>query len=165
MTVRGNSNLAVPTFIPLVEATRKYNLSEDALTRLIQDGRIDAAQLPSGELVVSDSDLGEAKTKEQIIEEEYGHLRRKPITVSQASKKYSIPGTTIRNWIANGYIETVGNSYPMSLDEATVAYCASVYRSRKKAGIPGFGAPLLDEIGLPYELKHPRLSEHRRRKE
>jgi hypothetical protein len=61
----GNVNVAVPTFIPLTDAARKYNISENVLTRLIQDGRIDAAQLASRELLVSDEGLNE-KTKEQI---------------------------------------------------------------------------------------------------
>jgi hypothetical protein len=53
----GNLNVAIPTFIPLADAARKYNISENVLTSLIQDGRIDAAQLPSGELAVSDDGL------------------------------------------------------------------------------------------------------------
>ena len=51
----------------------------------------------------------------------------------------------------------------MKLDEAEVAYCAEIYHERKAAGIRS-GAPLLDEDGLPYELKHPELSAYRCRK-
>jgi hypothetical protein len=65
----------LPTFVPLSEAVRRYNLTEDVLTRLIRDGRIEAAQLPSGELLVSDDDLGETKTKEQITEEKFGNYQ------------------------------------------------------------------------------------------
>jgi hypothetical protein len=158
----GNSNLSIiPTFIPLAEAVRKYNLTEDVLTRLIQDGRINAAQLPSGELLVSDESLNE-KTKEQIIEEQFGHLRGQAVTISQASQKYNIAGMTIRDWVARNYITIVDEGYPVRVNEAEVAYCADIHQQRQAAGITG-GVPLLDENGLPYRLKHPELSEYRRR--
>ena len=50
----------------------------------------------------------------------------------------------------------------MELDEAEVAYCAGIYHERKTLGITR--VPLLDENGLAYELKHPKLFEYRRRK-
>jgi predicted site-specific integrase-resolvase len=146
----------------VTEAARIYNLTEDVLTRLIQDGRINAAQLPSGELLVSDQSLNE-KTKEQIIEDKYGHLKGKPITISEAMDKYRIPqDSTIRRWITKGYIEVVDDGYPMRVDEAEVAYCTSIYHQRQAAGIRS-GAPLLNEDGTPYQLKHPELSKQRRR--
>ena len=37
----------VPAYLPLPDAARKYHISEKVLTRLIQDGRIEAAKLPS----------------------------------------------------------------------------------------------------------------------
>ena len=43
----------IPTVLPLPDAARKYNLTEQALTQLIQTGKIEAVQLPSGELLVS----------------------------------------------------------------------------------------------------------------
>jgi hypothetical protein len=158
----GNLKVAVPTFIPLADAARKYNISENVLTRLIQNGRIDAAQLPSGELLVSDEGLNE-KTKEQIIEEKYGHLKGKSITISDAMDKYRIPqDSTIRRWITKGCIEVVDDGYPMRVDEAEVAYCTSIYHQRQTAGIRS-GAPLLNEDGTPYQLKRPELSQQRRR--
>jgi hypothetical protein len=158
----GNLKVAVPTFIPLADAVRKYDLTEEVLTRLIQDGRIEAAQLPSGELLVSDESLN-GKTKEQIIEEQFGHLQGKAVTISQASQKYNIAGMTIRDWIARNYITIVDDGYPVRVNEAEVAYCADIHEQRQAAGITG-GVPLLDENGLPYRLKHPELSEYRRRK-
>ena len=47
--------LNVPTYIPLPEAAQKHGLSEQALTQLIQAGKIEAVQLPSGEVLVSAS--------------------------------------------------------------------------------------------------------------
>jgi hypothetical protein len=156
----GNLNVAIPTFIPLADAARKYNISENVLTSLIQDGRIDAAQLPSGELLVSDESLN-GKTKEQIIQEEFAHLIGRPITISEAAEKYGLAGTTLRESVNREYIQIIGTGYPMKVNEAEVAYCAVVYRDRAKSG---FSTRIFDESGEPYQLKHPDLAEYRRRK-
>jgi hypothetical protein len=161
----GNFSLQLPTFIPLTEALRKYNLTEEVLTRLIQDGRIEAAQLPSGELLVSDESLN-GKTKEQIIEEQFGHLRGKLITISEAAEKYDVSRKTVEAWIyRNQYLSIIDDtSYPKRIDEAEVAYCANIYHERQKMGLR-HGIPLLDEDGLPVlELKHPELAKYRRKK-
>jgi hypothetical protein len=154
----GNLKVMVPTFIPLAEAVHKYNLTEEVLTRLIRDGRIDGAQLPSGDLLVSDDGLNEAKTKEQIIKEEFSRLCENPVTVSEAENRYGLQNQTIRNWVTLGYIRVVDNDYPMKLDEADVAYCAKIYHER--GGRPG--ARIFDSDGNPYQLKHPELAEYRR---
>jgi hypothetical protein len=154
----------VPVFILISDAARKHNLSEKVLTQFIQDGKIEAVQLPSGELLVPDNDLDKAKSKKQIIAEKFSELQGQPITISQASKKYRVPGTTIREWIPLGYIRVIDDDdYPMKLDEAEVAYCAYIYHQRKASQV-GFGVPLLDEDGLAYELKHPELSQYRRKR-
>ncbi len=158
MATSGNSKLSIPTFMSVTEAARIYNLTEDVLTRLIQDGRIDAAQLSSGELLVSDQSLNEAKTKEQIIKEEFSRLCGNPVTVSEAENRYELQNQTIRNWVTLGYIRVVDNDYPMKLDEADVAYCAKIYHER--GGRPG--ARIFDRDGNPYQLKHPELAEYRR---
>jgi hypothetical protein len=45
--------LNISTYIPLSETAQEHGVSEQALTQLIQAGRIDAVQLPSGELLVA----------------------------------------------------------------------------------------------------------------
>ncbi|MBE7550107.1 MAG: hypothetical protein HS126_03395 [Anaerolineales bacterium] len=78
----------VPTFIPLVEAAQIYNLSEKALTQLIQTGKMRAVQLPTGELLVAAESNGhKPKTKEQIIREEFADLLGKPISVHRTGKQ------------------------------------------------------------------------------
>ena len=115
--------LDVPTYLPLPEAARKYELSEKVLTQLIQAGKIEAVQLPSGELLVSaNNDPQKIRTREQIIAEKFGDLIEQPITVSEASKRYKVLGRTIREWISLDYIQVVDDSYPMKIDEAEVAY-------------------------------------------
>jgi excisionase family DNA binding protein len=153
-------SVTIPTFIPLADAARKYNIPENMLTRLIQDGRIEAARLPSGELLVSDNGLNQ-KTKEQIIEEKFRHLQGIPITVTEAAEKYNIVRNTLLNWVKYGHITVLKPGYRMELNEAEVAYCAEVYRKRTCLG---FSTRIFDENGLPYQLKHPDLAAHRRRK-
>ena len=150
---------AVPTYLPLSQAAKKYNISENVLTRMIQDGRIEGAQLPSGELLVSDDGLGQTKTKEQIIEENFAHLRGQAIAINEAAEKYNLQYMTIRRWIAHGYIEVIDDGYPMKIDEADIAYCARIYQERGRRG-----TRIFDENGNPYELKRPKLHEYRRKK-
>ncbi len=147
----------LPVFLPIEEAASKYQIPLTVLTRLVQDGKIEAIQL-DGRVAVSEESL---KTKEQIIKERFSCLVGQPITISEAVEKYHITShQTIRNWVARGYVKVVDGGYPTKLDEADVAYCADVYRQRQALG----GVPLLDETGRPYELKRPELAEYRRRK-
>jgi hypothetical protein len=156
--------LDIPTYLPLSEAAQKFELSEQALTQLIQAGKIEAVRLSSGEVLVpANNDPQKIRTKEQIIAEKFGDLREQPITISEASERYKVLGRTIREWVSLDYIQVVDHSYPVKIDEAEAAYCAEIFHERKAAGIRS-GAPLLDEHGLPYELKHPELSAYRRRK-
>ena len=152
------------TYIPLKQAAKKYGISEKALLEQVESGSLVPARLPNGDLLVAERDVDpKAKTKEQIIDEHYGELKKQPITISEAEKKYRVLGRTIRFWVSLGYISTINHCYPMRLDEAEVAYCAEIFHERQQAGT-GSGAPLLDENGLRYELKRPELSEYRRRK-
>ena len=165
MATIGNSTVTLPTFIPLSEALGKYSITENMLTRLVRDGRIEAAQLPSGEILVSDSGIAQTRTKQQIISDDYRHLRKVPISISTAAEKYDVPAPTIRGWVTRKYITVIDSGYPMMLDESEIAFCARIHHERRTAGIPSKAPiPLLDENQRPYRLKHPDLFEYRRRK-
>lgn len=159
-----NPNPNIPTYLPLADAAQKYGVSEMVLTQLILAGKIEAIQLPTGELLVAaDTNGHKIPTKDETILKEFAHLRGQWITVSEASTKYHVPGTTIREWINLEYVQTKVDSYPMKLNEAEIAYCAKIHNERKTSGSRS-GVPLLNKDGRPYELKHPALSEYRRRK-
>lgn len=103
------------------------------------------------------------RSKEEIIQDEYAELSGVGITFSKASKKYSVPNTTTRDWVnVHGWIDVVDSGYPFKIDEAQTAYIANIYHDRKQAGTLG-GAPLVDDNGLPYELLHPELSNKRKK--
>jgi hypothetical protein len=153
-------------YIPLADVTKKFNLSVKVLRQLIESGKIRAATLPDGEIVVSETSAQVAIINEQlksVRREEFRHLRGHPITITEAMEKYDIPGMTVRGWVKRNQVATLESGYGMKLDEADVAYCAKVYNIRKSSGSLS-GAPLFDEKGNPNLLKHPELSEYRRRK-
>jgi hypothetical protein len=107
----------------------------------------------------------EPLTKKEIIERRWPELAGKPISLSEAAKRHNVPRSTVEKWLEKGYIEVLDqDAYPMTVDEADVAYCANIYRERKQAGTGFFGAPLLDDHGLPYQLKRPDVAEYRRQK-
>lgn len=162
-----NAALAVdvPTYLPLSEAANKYNLSEESLTQLIETGKMQAVQTPSGELLVAAVNNGsESKTKQEIIAEKFAHLRGQMITATEASEKYGLPRANILTWKLRGYISVLKPGYRMELDEADIAYCAFVYH-RKKEEYSGkvVGANLFDDEGNPYQVKYPDLARQRRR--
>lgn len=152
----------VPTYLPLSDAAKKYGLSEKVLTQMVQAGKIEAVQLPTGDLLVAaENNSHKFQTKEEIIAKDYHHLQGRWITISEASEKYHIAGPTIRKWIKNEYLNIVNpEDYPIKLDEAEVAYCAKVYH--EQGGKPGMR--IFDEVGQPYRLKHPKLSVYRQHK-
>jgi hypothetical protein len=115
--------------------------------------------LAAGVFVVT----AEKQTKAEIIAAKFPTLIGQPITLSDASQKYNVPRTVISTWYyRNNYISPLDpTAYPKFFNEAEIAYLAEIYAQRKKTGSK---APLLDETGLPYELKHPELAEYRRRK-
>jgi len=116
-------------------------------------------ELPTGETVIEYVD-----TKQDILKQKYANLMGNPITISEAAAKYGVPRPTIQRWKDNGYITILELSYPAKFDEAEIKYCVDIYLEKKQLGLGFYGSPLLDEDGLPYQLKHPQLSEYRRRK-
>ena len=175
------NNTHLEHVLPLPEAAQRLGLSSKALKDLVERGTIKAVQF-NGEIAVPESEIPE------ITREQFKHLKGKPITVSEAALParfdkqgrlldrydskgqpieglgYGIYDDTIRLWVKKyQYVKVLSPGYGMTLDEADVAFCAAVYHERKKAGTLK-KVPLLDDAGRPYQLKHPSLSEYRRKK-
>lgn len=119
-----------------------------------------------GDIIAVFNDTGEELLKQRIPTKQ-DFLKRelvgKPITVSEAVKKYGVPQTTILTWIKNGFVSVLERGYRTIIDEADIDYCAMIYQERKQSGI-GFRAPLFNEDGLPYKLEHEQLAIYRRNK-
>ncbi len=160
----------VPVYLPLAEAASKFGLSKKVLTQMIQAGKIEAVQLPTGELLVAAEKNGQKpKSKEEIIAEKFAHLREQPISASEASRKYSeIYGISISNqlfsrWGQIGHITVLERGYRLQLDEAEVAYCAEIYAQKYKEYEGKMaGVRIFDENGNPYQLKYREVAEQMR---
>ncbi len=139
-------------FLPTPEAARRLRIGVEALNRLIDSGIIKAVQL-NGVVAVSESELRQTITREQ-----FGRLRGREISVSEAVKEYRINAVTIRRWVERGLIRVLKEGYGMELDLADVAYCAAVYKALGGAR----GKRLFDDEGNPYQLKKTEWAAYQR---
>ncbi len=140
--------------------------AKNLLTDLQPGDKIEIEITPTGEVIVNSTknnikNENSTKTKNDILGETYADLIGQSITVTEAAKKYDVNRRNILRWKDKGYITVLESGYQMKLNEAEVAYCADIHKKKKKSGI-GFHAPLFDENGLPYQLKHPALARYRR---
>jgi hypothetical protein len=154
--------------IPLNLAAKRSGLSEATLRNLVETGKIRAAVLPGGEIGVGEKSARQVASYEQINErlrsirrDDFEKLRGKPISISEATRRYGVPGMTLRGWIKRDYVAVLANNHPVLIDNGDVAYCVAVWKMRKSLKVRG---PLLDDKGYPYQLKHPWLSSYRKRK-
>jgi len=158
--------LHLERLIPIHDAAKLLGLSETRLRELVQAGTIKGAILPGGDIGVSENAAEISALNENLMSikrSQFEHVHGSPITVTEASKKYDTNRATILMWVRQKYIRILTPGYRMEIDEADVAYCAAIHAARKGFG-GQTGAPLLDSSGDPYLLKHPKLSEYRRRK-
>jgi len=159
-------NTRIPTYLPLDQAAQKLGLSEKVLTQLIRAGKIQAVQLPSGELLVAaDNNNGqEYKTKAEIIAHNFAHLRGQVIIPYAAEKKYGIHRSNFIRWARAGYIKILREEDRLiELDAADVTYCAYIYQQKKTEYGKVSGAKIFDEDGNPYQVKYPDLAAERRK--
>lgn len=106
--------------------------------------------------------MSESELSTQQLSQRFVNLRGIEITVNDAASKYEIPRSTIESWIKKDYIMVIKPGYGMTLDEATVAFCANVYKKHRRENSR---APLFDHSMRPYKLKFPDLAEYRRKKQ
>lgn len=133
------------------------------LTSLPPGTKIEIVKTQGG-IIVADNN-GKSKTKDQLIDEKYAHLRGVGITISQAAEKYSVPRGAIQGWVYSSHdVHFVDEDcYPKLIDEAEIALCADIYKDRQARGITGI--PFFDDQGhLVKEVKHPERSERRRKR-
>jgi predicted site-specific integrase-resolvase len=142
---------ALPQFIPLPKAAEQLEMREDELRRLVDSGKIDAIALPDGDVAISEKDMTEPLSKEDLPEyKKYKELSGVGIGINEAANKYNIPFSTLRGWVLKGYIEKVGRQgQKILINEQDAAYCADIYERRG-----GQGKWLFNPDGTPYELKH-----------
>jgi len=145
----------IPVYIPLEDAAKKYGYALIELKRLAQSGKINAAVLPDGDMVVSESSVKAKARKEDLPEyKKHAELANETIWVSKAARDYDIPHPTISRWTQLGYIRKMGKQGNKTLLNAQdMAYCAEVYNVRK-----GKGKRIFNPDGTPYTPKTGPLS-------
>jgi hypothetical protein len=141
--------------IPLPQAAKQMGMTVEALTHLVTSGKLEAVQLPGGEIAVSER---AAKQQVRPIERDE-RLRGVGITVTEAATKYKVPRNNILAWVARGYITVIEPGYKMSLDESDVKLCVGISAQHKSVGSR---APLFDENGQPYQLSESVMASYRR---
>ena len=142
--------MTLPTYIPLKDAAKKYGLSMRELRKLAESGKIAAATLPDGDVILNEIELKSPLKKEELPEyKKHAHLRGIPIWISQAARKYGVPQPTISKWTKKGYIKIIGHDgQKVLIDSADMAYCAEIYRTKQ-----GRGKWLFNPDGTPYISK------------
>ena len=137
---------ALPTFISTAEAAHQLGVSEARLLRMVEAGKIKAANVGE-ETVVSQASIRELTPKEQLPEYiRNAHLKNTPIWISDAARKYDIPNPTIVRWVAKGIIRRLGtDKNKVLIDQADMAYCAEIYHAHS-----GQGKRLFNIDGTPY---------------
>jgi len=146
---------AIPVYMPLEEAAEKYGYALAELKRLARSGKISAAVLPDGDMVVSEDSVKKKLRKEDLLEyKKFADLANETTWVMKASRDYDIPQPTISRWIKSGYIKKMGKEGTKTLLNAQdVAYCAEIYKIRG-----GQGKRVFDSEGMPYIPKTGPLS-------
>jgi predicted site-specific integrase-resolvase len=136
------------------------------LTQQIRVGKIQAVQLPSGDLLVAAESNGQDyQTKEEIIDDKFTHLRGQTINAYQAQQEYGIHPSTFIRWARAGYIKIIREEERLiEMDAADIAYCVYIYKQKKKEyGGRISGVKIFDKEGNPYQVKYPDLAASRRR--
>ena len=151
---------ALPTYIPLPEAARKYGYDLTELREMAESGKIEAVQLPDGDVIVSEDSVQEKVHKKDLPE--YQEAIKKvgvdssAIGIAEAARKYNLPFSSLRRWAQRGIIARVGqDGQKVLLNEVDVAYCAIIYE-RRGGGVRG--RRLFNTDGTPYRAKTGPLS-------
>lgn len=154
--------MTLPTYIPVAEAAEKYDYDLDELKKMARSGKINAAVLPDGDMVVSDASI-KAKTlkKEDLPEyKKFADLADEVTWGSKAAREYNITQQTVSRWVKSGYIKKMGvQGRKVLLSAQDVAYCAEIYKTRGGQGKRIFaknGTPYVPKTGtLPPEPPQP----------
>jgi predicted site-specific integrase-resolvase len=128
------------TYIPLSEAVRRYDLDPGVLTRMIEDGRIDAVRT-NGDIAVAEEDVDRTRktmSKRDELWRRVRHLDGRPIGIRAACNEYGFSTSSLYRWIERDYVRILkdqrggGRGRKRALNEADVAYAAEVAKIRGK---------------------------------
>lgn len=134
------------TYLSIHEASKLARLSMQVLNELALNGKIKSIMTTTGEILVSEKDVRERVPLSRISNlGAYEHLKGISISISEASRKYSVVQSTISRWVARGYIDRLGQEgRKVFIDEAQIAMYANIYNAKNG----GQGKWIFDKDGL-----------------
>lgn len=150
--------MVLPTYIPIVDAAKKYGYALDELKKLALSGKINAVMLPDGDVIVSETSVKANLKKEDLPEyQKYIKLKGTGLGVRESAEKHNIPLSTLQGWVQKGIVAVIGEQGRKKLlDQADVSYCAEIYEA-----VGGQGRRIFDDDGTPYKPKTGPLSNKR----
>jgi predicted site-specific integrase-resolvase len=125
--------LDLPTYVSISEAIERYHLGREALTRLVEAGRVRAVEV-DGEVAVAKEDVGVALMQSEIRVDE--NLRGQSIRLSEAARKYDVSDANLVRWTEAGYIRIVERGPKLLvLDESDVEFVVRIFKhAREETG-------------------------------
>ncbi len=128
-----SSNL--PTYLPLNEAAKQYEISVDTLKAALEQNNLKAIQLPDGGILIAVEDvqvLAEQLQPQPVLPE----LSGQPIRAADAANKYQVSTSNLVNWVSAGYINILERGPKLLLlDEGDVQRVAGLFhRARQETG-------------------------------
>lgn len=116
----------LPTYVSISEAAKRYHLGHEALTHLVEAGKVRAVEVDES-IAVAKEDIRLALIQLEIKPDE--NLRGQPIRATEAAKRYEINERTLGRWAESGHIQVIERGPKLLvLDEADVKLAAEVYK-------------------------------------
>ena len=144
---------ALPTYIPLVEAARRMNVDDSQLQLLVESGKIRAAQLPDGNIMVDESEVKKGT----------GDLP-KYILLEDAVKRYDLDANLLARLVERGDLAAItAPDGDILVDERDIRKLAA---RPKKEDLPEYkqyahlrGQPIwISEAARKYNLVAPTIT-------
>lgn len=118
------------SYIPLRKAAKKYKLSIDHLSYLVDSDIIRSIKVGSVDCLLEDDIMDTLPRHERPEYQKFLHLRGTGIGMGEGGRKYGVSQPTISRWVKRGWIDIIGKvGQKVLIDEGDLAYCADIYHS------------------------------------
>lgn len=118
--------LNLPTYISLVEAAQRYQVSAETLTRAVESGMLRAVQI-NGEIAVADEDVAVVAAQVQA-QNEGDEL----VSLNEAARRLNLDSRIVWQWYKNGWLPEMGRGPHSAIYVSFVrANALSILRDRR----------------------------------